>query len=285
MIYLYPDEKSADEGEKIGGSGFLVGVPSKGLPQNFWFLYAVTNKHVIEDGATTIRFTTPDGKKEILTTDERSWVHHPAGDDLSACLISFDPKTIKFNFVPRGDFVSDYDIKNLDIGVGDEIFVVGRFISHEGKQHNNPTARFGCIAQMPLEPIVQDHGFPQESYLIEVRSIGGFSGSPVFLHIMATNDKFATMKRVEWHQNRERLLGIEWGLLQTWDPVCNELRKPVNPNPRCLQVARNTGMTAVVPAQKLAEMLDNGSLAEYRLEQERIAMEGMNKPRAVTRSP
>jgi hypothetical protein len=88
VIYLYPDRSAAEAGEKIGGTGFLVGVQSKGLPQNFWFLYAVTNKHVINGGATTIRFTTRDNKTDVLETDERSWVHHPSGDDLSVCLVS-----------------------------------------------------------------------------------------------------------------------------------------------------------------------------------------------------
>jgi len=98
VIYLYPDRSAAETGEKIGGSGFLVGVQSKGLPQNFWFLYAVTNKHVINGGATTIRFTTTDGKTDVLETDERAWVHHPSGDDLSVCLVSFDPKNVQVSF-------------------------------------------------------------------------------------------------------------------------------------------------------------------------------------------
>jgi hypothetical protein len=284
VIYLYPDAKSADEGEGIGGSGFLAGVLTTGLPQNFYFLYAVTNKHVIKNGATTIRFSTRVGEKEIFETDERAWVSHPAGDDLAACVISFDPQNIKFNFVPRTDFISIPTMKNIDVGIGDDVFVVGRFISHEGKQQNNPTARFGCLAQMPWEPIIQDDGFPQESFLIEARSIGGFSGSPVFLQgLPNTRDQVTDYKRRQ--DDRERLIGIEWGLLQTWEPVCNETGEPVNPNnPQGLQVAANTGMMGVVPVWKLAELLDNGPLAEHRAEQEQIAMEGMKrKPPPVSR--
>jgi hypothetical protein len=121
------------------------------------------------------------------------------------------------------------------------------------------------------------------SFLIEARSIGGFSGSPVFLQgTPNTKDDLSDLKRRQDY--RERLLGIEWGLLQTWQPVCNESGKPVNPsNPQSLQVATNTGMMGVVPVWKLAELLDQGPLAEHRAEQERIAMEGMKKNPPISR--
>jgi hypothetical protein len=279
VIYLYPDRSAAETGEKIGGSGFLVGVQSKGLPQNFWFLYAVTNKHVIIGGATTIRFTTRDGKTDVLETDERSWVHHPSGDDLSICLVSFDPNLFKFHFIPRANFLTREIIESLNVGPGDEVFVVGRFVNHEGKQQNRPTARFGFIGQMPYEPIVQDDGFEQESFLVEVRSIGGYSGSPVFLYVMpVVPDTFAARKVQTYGIYGEWLLGVEWGMLLNWEPVRNELTKPVNPsNPRGMQVPINTGMMGVVPVWKLAEMLDNGPIANFRFEQERIARESMTR--------
>jgi hypothetical protein len=279
VIYLYPDRSAAETGEKIGGSGFLVGVQSKGLPQNFWFLYAVTNKHVINGGATTIRFTTTDGKTDVLETDEKAWVHHPSGDDLSVCLVSFDPKMFKFHFIPKDKFLTREIMDSLNVGPGDEIFVVGRFVSHEGKQQNRPTARFGFIGQMPFEPVVQDDGFRQESFLVEVRSIGGYSGSPVFLYVMpVVPDTFAARKVQAYGMYGEWLLGVEWGMLLNWEPVRNERAEPVNPNnPRSMRVPINTGMMGAVPVWKLAEMLDNGAIADFRIEQERIAREGMTR--------
>jgi hypothetical protein len=63
-----------------------------------------------------------------------------------------------------------------------------------------------------------------------------------------------------------------------WKPVRNELGKPVNPsNPRGMQVPISTGMMGAVPVWKLAEMLENGPIAEFRFEQERIAREGMTR--------
>ena len=64
------------------------------------------------------------------------------------------------------------------------MFVVGQLVNSQGKVRNIPSTRFGNIAQMPYEPIEQDRvfgKFQQESFLVEARSIIGFSGSPIFL--------------------------------------------------------------------------------------------------------
>jgi len=64
VIYLYPSEASARRGEKAGGSGFVAGIESAADPEGCW-LYAVTNRHVVEDGRSrTIRLNTRDGELE-----------------------------------------------------------------------------------------------------------------------------------------------------------------------------------------------------------------------------
>jgi hypothetical protein len=288
VIYLYASESDAKKGERTGGSGFLVGVPTIDLPRNFWFLYAITNKHVIERGNTTIRMKTIEGGIDILETIEPDWILHPSGDDVAVCLISFDPKSYKFNFVRRSDFLTNDIIGSLGIGPGDEAFLVGRFISHEGRQQNLPTVRFGCIAQMPWEPIKQDNGFDQESFLVEIRSIGGYSGSPVFVFIpgfstrtdmpgwypkdiremttkYAKGEKFGGfMSHGPW------LLGVDWGHILDRESVRDKSGRPVNPaDPLLMHVRVNTGMMGAVPAWKLAELLDEGVVAENR----RVIME------------
>jgi hypothetical protein len=51
VIYLYRSVHEAEEGINIGGSGFLVGVACESLGPNDAHVYAITNKHVIDDGA------------------------------------------------------------------------------------------------------------------------------------------------------------------------------------------------------------------------------------------
>ncbi len=45
VVYLYPSVTDAEAGEKAGGTGFLVGVPS-GVHEGVTYQYAVTNRHV-----------------------------------------------------------------------------------------------------------------------------------------------------------------------------------------------------------------------------------------------
>jgi len=294
VIYLYASEQDAESGARSGGSGFLVGVPTTDLPTNFWFLYAVTARHIIEKGDVVIRMKTIEGGNAIWPTDERAWTWHPAGDDLAVCLISFEPCAHKFQFIRRADFIDKATITAMNVGPGDEAFVVGRFINHEGKQQNLPTVRFGCIGQMPGEPIKQDTGFAQESFLVEARSIGGYSGSPVFVFIPIFSERAGVQN---WapdsvFQNRGPygflkthgpwLLGVDWGYINDWTPLCDAAGKPVDRmEPSSRQVKMNTGMMAVVPAWKLAELLDEGPVAEHRrmlIEQARHGMESNPTP-------
>jgi len=70
------------------------------------------------------------------------------------------------------------------LGYGDDIFMVGRFITFDGKQRNTPVVRFGQISMLPAEPVEVDGGRAQEEvFLVECRSIGGLSGSPVFVDL------------------------------------------------------------------------------------------------------
>ena len=67
----------------------------------------------------------------------------------------------------------------MNIGIGDEAIAIGRFINHDGNQRNQPSVRFGAIAQMPKDKIRTDTG-EQDAFLVEIKSISGYSGSPVF---------------------------------------------------------------------------------------------------------
>jgi hypothetical protein len=268
VVYLYPSESDAETGAKIGGSGFLVGVMTAGLSRNFPFLYVVTNKHLIEGGSTTIRMKTKDGHNAIIPTDERAWVFHPAGDDLAIYQIFFDPRNYTFNYVDRALFINKDIVQAMNIGPGDEAFVVGRFINHEGRQQNLPTVRFGCISQMPREPVMQKSGFEQESFLVEARSSGGYSGSPVFAFIPAAGERHGVedwVPRKIFQSHGPWLLGIDWGHINDWEPIRNAVGEPINPGrPNDMQIRMNTGLMAVVPSWKLAELLDHGPVVSQR---------------------
>ena len=206
--------------------------------------------------------TSRDGKKHIIETDERDWIFHPDGDDLAALLVSFDPKKLRFSHISNRDLLSKHDAMTLGVGIGDDVFVVGRFINHEGRQKNSPTARFGHIGQMPNEPIRMGR-HDQECFLVEARSIGGFSGSPVFWQVLPFAGGVYRPKSA--NQIGPLLLGVEAGYINDWTPVCDSLGRPINQaEPDRLQVRVNAGMMVVIPAWKLTELLHEDSLVAKR---------------------
>ena len=70
-------------------------------------------------------------------------------------------------------------IKKRSIGIGDEVITVGLFTAVPGVSRNQPILRHGNIAMFPVEQIQTGLGYA-DVILVEARSIGGISGSPVF---------------------------------------------------------------------------------------------------------
>ena len=65
------------------------------------------------------------------------------------------------------------------IRVGSPVGLTGLFVHHHGSSRNIPIVRSGNIAAMTDEPVSTRRGL-MTAFLVEVRSIGGLSGSPVF---------------------------------------------------------------------------------------------------------
>jgi hypothetical protein len=180
VIYLYPSVADAESGEKVGGTGFLVGIPSE-VHEGVTYQYAVTNSHVIREGnSPVIRLNTQDGATDVLELSRDDWVHHQYGDDLAVCPLEFSLDTHKFSLLARDWFLTKEEMDEYDIGPGDDVFMAGRFVQHEGRQRNTPVVRFGNLSMMPYEPVTNMRGIKQESFIVEMRSLSGFSGSPVF---------------------------------------------------------------------------------------------------------
>ena len=75
-------------------------------------------------------------------------------------------------------------LEALNIGIEDEVVISGLFTRRTGKAKNLPIVRFGNIAAIPSERLSDSKtGLDFHAYLIEFRSMGGLSGSPVFAYI------------------------------------------------------------------------------------------------------
>lgn len=260
-IYLYPTGDDARAGKSAGGTGFLVSVPSERHPE-LSHVFAVTNRHVVARGqrfdpAPVIRMNTADGRVAVVELTPECWIEHPNGDDLSVAHLSaenlrdFRYETVPIdrfiteaNATPPRDGQTEYYGGNLWIGA--PCILVGRFMNHEGRQQNTPAVRFGNLSMFPHEPIMNtETGLWQESFLVEVHSIGGFSGSPVFLVVGQ-----ASM----WQGGLAWLLGVDWGHLKTKLRVLKRLEDGTSESTD-YYVESNTGQATVVPAWKLRELL------------------------------
>jgi hypothetical protein len=238
-------------------------------------LYLVTNKHVVHDGAMVARLNTHDGKSDPLPLDGAEWFEHPDGDDLAVCPIGLNAGAHRHRPFPLSQCVTREWVSTFDIGLGDDVFMIGRFIGHEGKLQNTPSLRFGAISQMPTEPIIVEGGFRQLSYLIEARSIPGYSGSPVFITIESHGPKPVynpqipedlqenIRKQSGWMKARGGpagfrfgpfLLGIDHCHLYDRQPVWSSASSPARVIDDHWFVKGNSGAMGVIPAWKLQEM-------------------------------
>ncbi len=193
-------------GKEYGGTGYIISVDygpgyvftsedagvSKAIRYPLMFL--ATAAHVAEklEGVDFyIRANRRNGslaeiKVEAETT--RWWYHATEKDAVDAALVVL-PIGAMFATdmipIPVTGFVSEEIIGSHNLGIGDEVFVAGLFKNAKGTSKNIPIIRIGNVAMMPGEKIF----FPTEerpdqwlyANLLESRSTGGLSGSPVFI--------------------------------------------------------------------------------------------------------
>ena len=265
VVYLYPTESDAADHEQLGGTGFLVHLKVSDDGSDDSVLFAVTNKHVIQKAPVVrVNARADDVPIAVAPYELKHWIEHPDGDDLAIVPIVLDHSRHKFTSIPRRMLLSKKVVQEFDYGIGDDAFIVGRFINHEGKIRNTPSLRFGNIAQMPDTILQSWNGFEQESFLIEAKSISGYSGSPVFVHMLPLSarpkqDNQTIPLIVPFPGNGPWLLGIDWGHIRNWENVTDISGKPISP-PQ--YVPSNTGMMGVVPAWKLDEMFETERVKE-----------------------
>ena len=262
VVYMYPSISAAEKSEQLGGTGFVVGVRGE-QDTSLQFLYVVTNRHIIEDGNTTVRINTTDGRHDSVEYDERNWIFAAHKFDLAIYPVpELDRGKFEIRLIEPKQFVTPKDARRIDLGIGDDVFFMGRFGLVEGRARNQPTLRFGTIAQLPREPINDQ----EINFLVEARSIPGFSGSPVFTYI-THGDRYRVPKtkgalpHMAWGP---KLLGIDWGHI--YDKMDAEDDKGNKLN---FKVRSNSGLMAVVPVGILQGLLDSERVKHMRRKRER----------------
>lgn len=259
----------ANGGEELDhfATGFFVSVPSTIVPHMVYF-YFVTAKHVVHHLAGhDIRLIVNKkggGVKQFEGVGNTFWGH--ATDEAAdvAVLPIYCQPDMDIVYVSINHFLTHEVIKaNKRVGIGDEVFIAGLFTYAPGVDRVMPLIRHGNLAMIPEQQIQTDMGYA-DVYLIEARSIGGISGSPVFVRpsiLLAS----------------EPMEGLPGGLIEPtlgtggteflglinghWDIRESELN-----NPKIAHTLHgvNLGVAIVTPAFKIAEVLNRPELVAMR---------------------
>lgn len=245
------------------GTAFIVGVAGQ---YGNAYTHAVTAKHVavnFEGKGFRLGVNFKDGQAGWLESNLQWWYHPTEADAVDVAVTPFvASERTDVEYVPEGIFTTDERIQRYHIGVGDEINVIGLFTKFFGSTKHIPIVRTGNIAMMPTDKMpVNDGESETDVYLVEGRSIGGLSGSPVFVRHTVSMDSIAA-KTGEFQRisgvSQLHLLGLIHG---HWD---------VRNGGGNVQAAEtvNMGIALVIPAQKILEVLYHPGLVKLREQQD-----------------
>jgi hypothetical protein len=255
-FFLYRNKKDARSGKNAGGTGFIMAMESR-ASQYFeeGHFYAVTNWHVaVRDGYTVIALKTKEGPPDIVETDVLEWCF-PRDDDIAVRPLNLNwSKHDIASFNTYFCLTEDRVIED-HIGVGDDVFMIGLFADHDKYASNHPPkARFGHISMMPNDdfPIRQLNGTLNSSFILDMHSRTGFSGSPVFVY--RTPGANLEIRSKEDARLVEppifNFLGVHWGQFpetfkrRTKEPVVSEI-----------ELEGMSGMSCAVPAWRLKSFI------------------------------
>ncbi len=192
VFYLYPSRQDADTGSKQGACGFLVSIPwdHPKASASSRHVYAVSNYHAaVAGGASFIRLNTKEGQYGVIETDPCEWFWN-AGADVAVYRLDgsvhFTNHTIwQYSHVGFDEVNCTAEVlREYQIGPGDDVFSVGRFVDVHGVQQNTPLIRAGIIASRGLVSVSAGLPWNKEMcWIVEMRSRTGFSGSPIYVYI------------------------------------------------------------------------------------------------------
>lgn len=260
VIYLYPSEADAREGRQVGGSGFLVRVPfgdilEGGLRANQ--IYAVTNRHVLDDGNVFVRMNTRDATFDVMEIPATEWARHPLGWDVAIAPIMFRHPEWQYVAIPNHDLLTKKQADELNVGPGDDVFLVSRFLGHEGRARNLPILHMGVVSMQPLEDVKNERtGLGEPSYLVETHSRPGYSGSPVYGYISPNQPQLGVARDLT---PRTFLLGVAWGFLPAPARIENDGGAEL---PAVVRMP--SGIAAVIPAWHIQQVLDEEEIVNKR---------------------
>jgi hypothetical protein len=247
----------ADGQPRLVGSAFFIGRDTDTDQAKDVFL--VTARHVIEGiqkrgvQHVFIRANTIAGMSVWAKCESNEWLYHKTDQTADVALLRTGvPQGWDHLVIPVSMCATAAAMTASEVALGDEVFVVGLFRHHHGTQKNIPIVRVGNLAARAEEKVVTNLG-PMDAYLIEARSIGGLSGSPVFLNLgvvryIGDGVKHATSGPIQL------LLGLVHGHFDVRSSLTDDVHADTAQPLSAQRV--NTGIAIVVPIEKIVETID-----------------------------
>jgi len=260
----------ADGSKRYAGTAFYFARPVGQSPDEGSFVYLVTAKHVINTirdrgiGNVLIRANTKSNGARWITTRVSDWgQEEPRVPDVAVLPVLIEDDLDHLAWPLAGSmFTASLEANQVDIG--EDVFLTGLFHRHAGRRSNIPIIRVGNIAALPDEKISTKIG-EMDGYLIEARSIGGLSGSPVFVHLGGNT----RVKGFSANPIRYYLLGLVHGHYdEETDEDKNALSDDIG---KAESKAINMGIAIVVPVDEVLGVMEKFN------EIEKTAREKMRK--------
>jgi hypothetical protein len=233
--------------EELGGTGFFVVRRDDKLKRSF--AYVITAKHNIDKireqaaDEVLLRVNLKNGGTRWEKTPISDWHYHPDIGEIDVALLRWQfPEDADHVYLPTETFATAEKLEMYEIVNGDDVVITGLFQSHSGRKRNIPIVRFGNIAAMPEEQIQSQEWGMIDAYLIEGRSTGAISGSPVFVDLGAARILRGQLVQA-YRGPTYYLLGLMHG---HWEDRSSDDQVAVRPN---------MGIAIVVPAEKILEVI------------------------------
>lgn len=248
------------------GAAFFVGDPL-GV-HDAAAVYVVTAKHCVqpldqlENGPfhkTWLRVNLRHAGSMHLEIPPEMWVCHQAAD-VAVLPLALNMHTFDYLYYSVRHGATAEFIKQHSVTPGEDVFITGLLISHPGRSRVLPIVRVGNIAAFPEDPITLLTG-QDSAYLVEVRSLGGLSGSPAFVHLLPLHadakGNVGPAAEGAGTTGRTYLMGLVHGFFPTMenDPegIGEWAKEPLN-----------TGISVVVPLERVLDIIDSPSFVEQR---------------------
>jgi hypothetical protein len=265
VVYIGYNKSNA--GLSLQGTAFFVGRSIPGLEGSF--LYLITAAHVIKgisstdnfDGKILLRVNSIDGDAKTIETNVSDWKFHPEEIEVDVAVLSLPANDLEniadVDWIPFDMFFDEHKKAESDISIGDEVFLTGLFYNHHGRKRNIPIVRVGNILAMPEERVFTKAGLI-DAYLVEARSIGGISGSPVFVKVeLDKSSQGSLLVGAGERESKFFLLGLMHGHYD-YDLLSED---GVNMDAKTKKVV-NMGIAIVVPSEKIAEVINQPEIKE-----------------------